>query len=46
MEEIQKLRKIRNNKQKCTKPEFTKDPAKCGKTKEEGQKKQNSKQTQ
>ena len=33
------IRKIRNNKQKCTKTEFPKDPAKCGNTKEEGQKK-------
>jgi len=37
------IRKIRNSKQKCTKPEFYKDPAKYGKTKE-GQKKQNQKQ--
>jgi len=35
------IRKIRNNKQECTKPKIPKDPAKCGKTIEEGQKKQN-----
>jgi len=28
------IRKIRNNNQKCTKPEFPKDPAKSGKTEE------------
>ena len=38
------IRKIRNNKQKCTKPEFLKGPAKCGKTKSKVRKKQNRKQ--
>jgi len=32
------IRKIRNNKQKCTKPELPKDPAKCGRTKQSQEK--------
>jgi len=31
--EHSEIRKIRNNKQQCTTPEFPKGPAKCGKTK-------------